>query len=168
MKLFISIICLLISNAAFSEPFQAGDTPFDLVGKTSDGTEIRVSDFKGKVVIVSFWASWCGPCKKELPILSGIQKSAGPQNLQVISINIDEDRRLFKKLEKALQLGDIILVSDAKKRVGKKYGVEGIPHMVIVNAEGKVASVHIGYNESQLPELVDEINEIARSSKAES
>ena len=85
----------------------------------------------------------------------------------MISINIDEDRRLFKKLEKALALGDMILVSDAKKRVGKKYGVEGIPHMVIIDAEGKVASVHIGYSEEMLPALVEEINEIYRSGKAE-
>lgn len=168
MKILVSLFCLLMSSIALSDPYKAGDTPFDLVGKTSAGQEIKVSDYKGKVVIVSFWASWCGPCKKELPILARIQKSATPENLQVISINIDEDRRLFKKLEKALALGDMILVSDPKKRVGKKYGVEGIPHMVIINAEGKVASVHIGYSEEMLPALVDEINEIYRSGKAES
>ena len=81
MRILVSLFCLFMSSIAHSAPYQVGDTPFDLVGKTSTGKEIKVSDYKSKVVIVSFWASWCGPCKKELPILAGIQKSATPENL---------------------------------------------------------------------------------------
>jgi thiol-disulfide isomerase/thioredoxin len=166
MKLISLVILLFISNSLLAEPYKAGDVPFDVVGKTSDGTEVKVSDYKGKVVIVSFWASWCPPCRKELPVLSGIQKSATAQHLQVLSVNIDEDPKLFRKLKEALALGDMILVSDAKHRVKRKYGVEGIPHMVIIDAEGKVASVHVGYGESSLPGLIDEINAVARRQPA--
>lgn len=167
MKLITLVALLFMSTCVFAEPYKVGDIPFDVVGKNSDGTEVKVSDYRGKVVIVSFWASWCGPCRQELPVLSGIQKSATAQHLQVLSINIDEDPKLFRKLKEALALGDMILVSDAKHRVKNKYGVEGIPHMLIIDAEGKVASVHVGYGESSLPGLVDEINAVARGLPAQ-
>lgn len=166
MKLISFAALLLISSHLFAEPYKVGDVPFDVVGKNSEGVEVKVSDYKGKVVIVSFWASWCAPCRQELPVLSGIQKSATAKKLQVLSINIDEDRRLYKKLTEALSLGEVIMVSDAKHKVKKKYGVEGIPHMVIIDAEGKVASVHVGYGESALPGLIDEINAVARKKPA--
>lgn len=161
-KLLFSLALALFSTGLFAAPNQVGDIPFDIIGKTLEGDEIKVSDYNGKVVIVSFWASWCGPCKKELPVLIGIQKSATPEKLQVISVNIDEDRQLFKKLVDIIANTQIKLVHDGKKKTSKKYGVEGIPHMVIIDAQGKVAAVHIGYGESQLPALIDEINKIAR------
>jgi thiol-disulfide isomerase/thioredoxin len=152
---------VLFSAQVLAAPYQAGDIPFDQVGKTLESEDIKISDYKGKVVIVSFWASWCGPCRKELPVLAAIQKKATPDKLQVISINIDEERSTFKKLAALLENTQIKLVHDGKKRTGRKFGVEGIPHMVMIDEAGKVASVHVGYSEAQLPALINEINEIA-------
>ena len=162
MRTLVLLILILLVPPAIAKPYEVGDTPFDQVGKTADGSPVRISDFKGKVVIISFWAAWCGPCRKELPVLSGIQKRATTDKLQVISINIDDDRRLYKKIAKALAGTEMKLIFDTSHKTGKKYGVEGIPHMLILDADGRVASVYIGYDESELPALVDEINEIAR------
>jgi len=162
MRVCIFLISLLFSLSASCKAPQVGDFPIDFIGKDSDGTEIKVSDFKGKVVIVSFWASWCEPCRKEFPVLSAIQKKATTEKLQVISINIDEDRKVFRKLVEAFGETSMKLVSDASKKTYNKYGVKGIPHMVIINSEGVISSIHVGYGESQLSSLVDEINEIAR------
>lgn len=166
MKKIIVLLLALSSYCANAKPYEVGDVPFDLLGKANDGAEIKISDLKGKVVIVSFWASWCGPCRKELPALIGIQSHAKAGKLQIVSINIDEDRQIFKKIVKALDDTSIIWISDSNKRTARKYGVEGIPHMVIINTEGKVAAVHIGYGEAEFPTLVDEINAIARAKPA--
>jgi thioredoxin-related protein len=99
-------------------------------------------------------------------VLAGIQKNATPEKLQVISVNMDEERSMFKKLTEALATSEMKLVHDGKKRTGRKYGVEGIPHMVIIDESGKVAAVHIGYSEAQLPSLIKEINEIANRQPA--
>ena len=166
MKIFIFFLSVFFSLSANSKTLQIGDLPIDVVGKNTDGSDIKISDYKGKVVIVSFWASWCGPCRKELPVLSGIQKKATPEKLQVISINIDEDRKLFKNLVEAFGETQMKLISDYNRKTYKKYGVEGIPHMLIINSEGSIAAIHVGYGESQLPALVEEINEIARHKPA--
>ena len=157
---------IFFTFTASAKPLQVGDIPFDILGKGADGSEIKVSDFKGKVVIVSFWASWCGPCRKELPVISGIQKKATTEKLQVISINIDDDRKIFNSLVEAFGETPMKLVYDYKKKTYKKYGVEGIPHMVIINSEGVISAIHVGYGESQLPELVEEINEVLRHRSA--
>ena len=80
MKIFIFFLSVFFALSANSKTLQIGDLPIDVVGKNTDGSEIKISDYKGKVVIVSFWASWCGPCRKELPVLSGIQKKLPLRN----------------------------------------------------------------------------------------
>lgn len=161
MKYLISLMLFTFTaTIAQAAPYNIGDTPHDLLGKYR-GKEVKISDYRGKVVIISFWATWCPPCMKELPVLSGIQKSAGTDELQVIAINHKEGANQFRRIVKALDGTPMQLLSDPKGRTGKHFGVEGIPHMVIVDRDGKVAAVHIGYGDSQLPALVNEINEIA-------
>ena len=164
MRLIFFILLFLAEiNLALSAS-KIGDTPYDEVGKTNAGEEIKISDHKGKVVIVTFWATWCGPCMKELPVLSAIQKSAGTDNLQVIAVNYKESRRHFKKIADALADSPMKVTSDVKGRIGRKFDVKGIPHMLIINRQGKIASVHIGYGEDSLPNLIDEINDAGRES----
>lgn len=157
--LLFSLLCLS-SLCAAQNPYNPGDTPFDLLGKNPQGEEIRISDFKGKLVIVSFWATWCGPCMQELPVLSSIQKSVGTEKLQVIAINYREDLRQFRKIAQAFKGYEMILVSDSRGKTGKKFGVNGIPHMVIVDREGKVAKVNIGFGVTSAQRLIHEIADI--------
>lgn len=159
-RIFVSLFVLtLFTSLASHASIAVGDLPFNDVGKTLARQDIKISDYKGKVVIVSFWASWCSPCMKELPILTGIQKTAGADNLQVISINYKEGNKPFKKLSKLLEDSEIIITNDKYGKIGKEFGVEGIPFMMIIGADGRVKNIHIGYGEGMLPKLVAEINQ---------
>lgn len=95
MKIKVSIFLAVLGFSfvvwAGNKP---GEKPYDRVGRDDEGKVVRVSDFKGRVVIVTFWATWCGPCMKELPVLSGIQKRAGTEQLQVIAVNYKESKRI--------------------------------------------------------------------------
>jgi hypothetical protein len=101
---------------------------------------------------------------KELPVLSGIQKKAGTDELQVIAVNFKEPKRKFEKIAEALSGNPMKVTSDVKGRIGRKFGVKAIPNMFIIDRQGKVASVHVGYGEDNLPDLVGEINEIGQRS----
>jgi len=116
--------------------------------------------FKGKVVILSFWASWCAPCRKELPILDAIQRKVGHEHLRVIAINHGEERRHYRKVLKLLKDAEITFSYDRRLTVSRKFGVESLPNMFIINREGKIAFHHLGYGEGALPQLVEDINSV--------
>lgn len=136
-----------------------GSIPEDELGKDLKGNKVRISDYHGKVVIVSFWASWCGPCKKELPVLAGVVKQVGPDHLQVIAINYRDEYEPFKYVVNVLKDYPItFLRRDPNSRTAKKYGVQGIPRMIIIGRDGKVAADHTGYGEGMIPVLVEQLN----------
>ena len=143
------------------QPLPVGSIPEDNLGKDLKGNAISVSHYRGKVVIVSFWASWCGPCMKELPVLASVVKQVGPDHLQVIAINYRDEYQTFKYVVNALKDYPIVFMRrDPNDRAAKKYGVQGIPRMIIIGRDGKVASDHVGYGEGMIPYLVDELNEL--------
>lgn len=118
----------------------------------------KLSDYRGKIVIVSFWASWCSPCRKELGVLAAIQKQATRDRVVVFSVNWQENARHFQQIRQTLKNVDLTLISDEDGYIGRQYGVKAIPHMVIIGPDGRIAAIHIGYGESEIPVLADEIN----------
>jgi len=140
--------------------------PDVVLGVTQAGASVRVSDHAGKVVVVSFWASWCAPCRKELAILEGLQLE-GKGKLQVIAVNI-EDRELFKKAAGLLGEMHVLLVNDRNERSQKAYDVKAIPHMVIIGKDGRILGMHKGYGEDALAGIVDEINHALTPASANS
>ena len=155
MSLLLTSYTALASAAAL----KVGDVPPDVFGKASTGEAIRLNDFRGRIVIISFWATWCGPCRKELPMLIAVQKQATREKVVVLSVNWrqGDEFRQIKRIFKD-QGTDVTLISDERGRAADAYGVKGIPHMIIVGRDGKIAAIHVGYSEQQLPILVDEIN----------
>lgn len=148
-------------HAAEPRPTLAiGSVPEDELGKDLQGNKIRISDYHGKVVIVSFWASWCGPCRRELPVLAGVVKQVGPDHLQVIAINYKDEYEPFKYVVKVLKDYPITFLRDSTSRTARKFEVSGIPRMIVIGRDGKVAADHTGYGEGSIPELVDELNKL--------
>jgi thiol-disulfide isomerase/thioredoxin len=152
------LLFALATTAAQSGQLKVGDPVPNDLGRDPAGHSIHLSDYRGKLIIVSFWASWCGPCRKELPVLANIQQQATRDKIVVIAVNWRETSSQFRKIKQVLKDTDLTLVSDERGYFGREYGVDGIPHMVIIGRDGKIAAVHVGYGESEIPVLVDEIN----------
>lgn len=152
--LLIFVLSLSLSSFAHAEyKLTRGDIAPDYLGKNVAGEEIYVSQNKGKVTVISFWASWCPPCRKEIPVLDQIQTYVGNDRLQVVAVNYKEDRGTFRKLVKAFKTSSVTLTHDKRGSIGKKYGVEGIPHLIIVDKEGKVVYQTKGYGESSFKRI---------------
>jgi thiol-disulfide isomerase/thioredoxin len=135
-----------------------GDVPPDFLGRDANGHEIHVHDLHGKVVLITFWASWCGYCLKELPILASIQKVAGPAQLQVVAISYKEDYDNFRRIHHNLRKESMLLTYDSDASVSKAFGVNGIPHLLMIDRDGRIAHVHVGYGESMLDTIIAEVN----------
>jgi len=140
-----------------------GTVPFDELGKDIDGNKVTISEHHGKVVIVSFWASWCGPCRKELPILANVVKKVGPDHLKVISINFQDEQKNFRIVADALKTLPITILRDTSGKAARKFDVRGIPRMIIIDRDGKVAADHTGYGESSIAEIVEELNRVLQA-----
>jgi thiol-disulfide isomerase/thioredoxin len=154
------LVFLLCSYSALAdEPkLKVGDVPPDYLGMDVDGNEIRISDEAGKLVVVTFWASWCPPCLKELPVLDNIQTQLGPDAIRVVAVNFKEKKRKYLKIKKALKTASVTLTHDRRGSIGKKYGVSAIPHLFIIGKDGKLAFQKRGYGVGAIDTLVDEIN----------
>jgi thiol-disulfide isomerase/thioredoxin len=135
-----------------------GDVPPDAFGKDESGNPIRLADLRGKVVIVSFWASWCGYCRKELPVLEGIQKTVGKSRIEVIAVNSREDRHTYRALLRQLRKYEFTMTSDSDGVISDAYGVSGIPHLLMIGKDGIVGHVYRGYSEESLPDIVADLN----------
>lgn len=134
-----------------------GEVPPDVLGRARDGSDQTVGMHRGKVVIVTFWASWCGPCRKELPILGKFQRIVGRDHLEVIAVNVKEPLRDYESVIRGNQDIDVTWVHDANGITSKRYGVDALPNMFIIDREGRIAHVHRGYNDASIQTFVREI-----------
>jgi peroxiredoxin len=156
----IMAMTLFASASVDAAPPKSGDEAPDYVGKTLDGDLVRLNTYRGKAVVISYWATWCPYCLKELPILSNIQRVVGKDRMQVIAINT-ESRDVFRKVTRALQPLDIQLAYDPDSKGRAAYGVGPIPHMMIIGRDGVIDSVHKGYGEESLDKIVAAINRVS-------
>jgi thiol-disulfide isomerase/thioredoxin len=160
----LAFFVLVSAQTCFADAVK-GDVAPDAVGFGRDGARVRVSDYAGKVVVLSFWASWCGPCRKELPILDKLQSAADGKHVgpQVIAVNIEE-RDAFRKIAGKLDGIKLLLANDRGEHGAKSYGVKAIPHMVIIGKDGRIVAVHRGYGDGMIDSFLDEINKVLAAS----
>jgi thiol-disulfide isomerase/thioredoxin len=144
---------------ATAEPPGPGDVPPPVLGLTPDGDKVSVPDYAGKAVIVTFWATWCPYCIKELPILENVQNRAGKDRIAVIAVNT-ESREVFKRAARLMNASmHLTLVHDVDGDAQKAYGVNTLPHMVIIGRDGRILRVWHGYAEDRLGAIADDINQ---------
>ncbi|GAB4206168.1 MAG: TlpA disulfide reductase family protein [Tibeticola sp.] len=131
---------------------QIGDRAAAVEAVTSDGKSVQLADFKGKLLYLDFWASWCGPCKQTFPWMNQMQNKYGPRGLQILAINLDkksEDARAFLAENRA----NFMVAFDPAGTTPKTYAIKGMPTSVLIDADGKVIAVHTGFKAEQSQEL---------------
>ena len=163
-KLLLAVV--LTAALSFSALAHAIATPQatapDFTLKSADGRNLRLQEQRGQVVLVNFWASWCGPCKQEMPHLSRLYDKYRSSGFTLLAVNIDDDARHGAATAVKWGLKFPVLL-DADKKVTRLYDLGAMPSTVLIDRDGKVRYLHRGYREGveeiyerQIRELVKE------------
>ena len=164
MKLRNTIIALVFSAFAASTLAAGGmegQTAPDFALKSSTGENLRLSEYRGDVVMINFWATWCGPCRQEMPLLDELYNRYQRVGFNLLGVNIDDDSR--RAMQMAEELGiDFPVLFDATKEVSKLYEVGAMPVTVLVDREGTVLYVHHGYKPGYEDMYLDQIRSLLR------
>jgi thiol-disulfide isomerase/thioredoxin len=151
----------LVATAGASHVPTVGEAAPLFLGYGIDGKKVMLDSYAGKVVVISFWATWCPPCRAELPILENIQK-AGRGNIQVVAINT-ESRDVFRRAVKILTTFTVQFTNDESRSGFNAYGVKGLPHLVVIGKDLRIISVREGYGPGELDAVAAELKAALRA-----
>tara|TARA_B100001093_G_scaffold470062_1_gene491257 strand:+ start:321 stop:830 length:510 start_codon:yes stop_codon:yes gene_type:complete len=143
---FLIIFIFLITNVLASEPPNIENIVINKELKTYDNITfldandkiIKLSDYKGNLVLLNFWATWCAPCKEEMPSLDALKVNPNLDNIEVFPINIGKDNlKKSKKFFKDLNIKNLKIYFDNTKTLAKDLALRGVPTTILFNKEGK-------------------------------
>jgi thiol-disulfide isomerase/thioredoxin len=134
---FLLLAALLLSFACSPSavPGSADGAAPALSGKTLDGKTVSLADYEGKVVLVDFWATWCGPCKTEIPELIKLQDELGPKGFVVLGVSMDEDTGIVPKFAKAAKINYPVILLGGET-APKGWTVPGLPTAYLIGRDG--------------------------------
>lgn len=143
---FLFIVCALAGSAvAKSAKHQELKGPAkDFTLKSRSGKNVRLSDLRGRVVMLNFWASWCGPCRQEMPLLDKLAQRYGPAGFELLGINVDADKKLADAVLKEIPVGFEILY-DPDSKVSDAYKIDSMPSTIMIDCDGNLNYLHRGY-----------------------
>ena len=140
-----------------SNPQQA---PAFLV-RAIDGSVVSTAEWHGKVVLLNFWATWCGPCQQEMPLLDQMYRKYKPAGFTLIGVNVDKDAPPVKELLARKPVSFPVLL-DPANQVSKAYHVDEMPSSVIIDRKGEIRYIHRGYRPGDENEYQDRIRQLIR------
>lgn len=122
----------------------------DYTLKNIDGAPVSLADYKGKVLLIDFWATWCGPCKVEIPGFIDLQEKYGKQGLQIIGVSVDDTPDKLKPYVADMKMNYPVLQGLGHDDLLDEYGTMiSIPVSVVISRDGKICSRHMGLTETE-------------------
>lgn len=134
-----------------------GSKAMDFTVRDSDRT-VSLHDYRGKLVVLNFWATWCVPCVEEMPSLVRMQKQMGPK-VTVIAVSIDENETAYHRFLRQYNV-DLITVRDPAQKASEIYGTTGWPETFIIDSSGTIRRKFTGAVNWTSPEIIEYLNKL--------
>ncbi|GGP62940.1 TlpA family protein disulfide reductase [Shewanella saliphila] len=156
--LLLSILSILSMQA---HALTIGDAAPDFTLKNQQGTNLNLAEQRGEIILINFWASWCGPCRKEMPVLQKLQDKYQDLGVQVWGVNVEQENQAGKDFLADLDLSFSIFF-DQTNSLSKTYQVEAMPTTVMIDRNGKVRFVFQGYQDGYEKKYAAAIKQLIR------
>ncbi len=158
-QFIFSSLLLVMSHSLLAATVQGAAPDFTL--KSLSGENFKLSELRGEVVMVNFWASWCGPCRQEMPLLEQLYKRYQPMGFTILGINVEEDTGAAKKVLQELPVSFPILF-DQENKISERYQVSAMPSTFLLDRDGKLRYLHKGYQPGYEERYQAQIRELIR------
>jgi len=159
MRKLILLFFVLLPLSGFSQ--EVGKEAPLFTGYSASGDTIKLSDFSGKVIILDFWASWCGPCKEEFPFLIDLYNKYSEKDFSVLAVNVDENSSSMNKFLSGINKDvPFKIISDRKSKIPELYNLDAMPSSFVIDKKGVVRYAHTGFTKSDKEKFINEIEKI--------
>jgi len=142
-RLFL-VLFLWVSGASFSYAASINGKAPNFTLKSMSGKNLKLSEYRGQVVMINFWASWCAPCRQEMPLLEDLYKKYKGLGFTLLGVNVEQDSSKASTLLRSIKVSFPILF-DNKNTVSKMYKVLAMPTTIIIDRDGNMRYLHKGY-----------------------
>ena len=160
-NILVGLVLGVFAATSLASSGLTGQTAPDFALKSSSGENLRLSEYRGNVVMVNFWATWCGPCRQEMPLLDELYSRYERVGFSLLGVNIDDNSA--KAMDMVSELGvSFPVLFDSRKEVSKLYEVSAMPVTVLIDREGIVRYVHHGYKPGYEDKYLDQIRSLLR------
>ena len=165
LKFFITLLVFFIPNALNSKElndlknlviYDDQKEISEISFKNGEDKNVLLSEYENKLLILNFWATWCEPCKEEMPSLENLQNNTNFKNLKILPINIgQEDKESIKKFFSDVKINTFEIFYDSDVKLAKKLSLRGIPTSVLINKDGYEFAKIIGSIDFEDPKFVN-------------
>lgn len=153
-------LLLLGTLAAIAAPASAPAPDFELPAR--GGGTFSLAKHRGEVVMINFWASWCGPCRKEMPLLESIHRKYRPLGFTLVGVNVEPDSQEAERWLATNAPVTFPIAYDTESKVSRLYEIAGMPSSVIIDRKGRLRYVHKGYKPGDENVYLDHVRALVR------
>ncbi|MBI1195901.1 MAG: redoxin domain-containing protein [Gammaproteobacteria bacterium] len=132
----------LVTGSVHAEQISGAAPDFTL--KSRSGKNLKLSEYRGQVVMLNFWASWCGPCRQEMPLLEQLYQRYQAMGFTILAVNVEDTSGDALKMLKDVPVNFPVLF-DSDNRISDTYGIEAMPSTILVDRDGNMRFEHLGY-----------------------
>lgn len=166
ISVFLCAATLALPGYASGDGVEAGHkAPQCALAPVREGQRIDLQQYRGKVVYVDFWASWCGPCAQSFPFMNNLQRDLRGRGLQVVGVNLDEEPEDAQSFL-ARRPAQFTIAMDGDRTCARNFGVKAMPSSYLVDRNGVVRHVHLGFRAGEAEQLRNVVEQLLAEAPA--
>ena len=161
LRILAVIVLSLFLSGQVQSSVKLQEAAPDFTLKSLEGPNLRLEEYRGQVVLINFWASWCGPCRQEMPILDRLHQRYEDTGFAVLGVNVEGEAAPAQEIVDKTNVTFPILIDDGQK-VSDMYNLQAMPTTVVVDRDGVVRYIHPGYKPGDEAKYVEVVKKLIR------